>query len=42
LIIGNELDISSTTVRRMLLEKKEISSLIPKNIIEFIVSQSLY
>jgi len=42
LIMGKELDISSTTVRRMLLEKKEISSLIPKNIIEFIVSQSLY
>ena len=42
LIKGNELDISSTTVRRMLLEKKEISSLIPKNIIEFITSQSLY
>jgi len=42
LILGNELDISSTTVRRLLLEKKEISSLIPKNIIEFITSQSLY
>jgi len=42
LILGNELDISSTTVRRLLLEKKEISSLIPKNIIEFITNQSLY
>ena len=42
LILGNELDISSNTVRRLLLEKKEISSLIPKNIIEFITSQSLY
>ena len=42
LILGNELDISSTTVRRLLLEKKETSSLIPKNIIEFITSQSLY
>ena len=42
LILGNELDISSTTVRRLLLEKKEIFSLIPKNIIEFITSQSLY
>ena len=42
LIMGNELDISSTTVRRMLLEKKEISSLIPKNIIEFITMNKFH